>query len=253
MFDRTQLSRRRFLSNFAFASGAVATGVGSWVIPAPWANAAEAPIKVGIATDLTGPIAYAGNADANVAKMVIKEINAGGGLLGRPLELYIEDTASNESVAVGNVRKLIQRDKVDMVLGGITSSMRNAIRTRSSRAARRSTSIRSSTKAKGVHALSVLHRTDAGAAVRRVHSLADQERRQEVRAAERQLRLAAHAQRLCPQGDRGQWRRGRVRGILSARPGRLLLDRQPHHLQQGRRRLQHRHPAGRRPVLQAAL
>ena len=47
-------------------------------------------------------------------------------LLGRPLELFIEDTASNESVAVGNVRKLIQRDKVDLVLGGITSSMRNA-------------------------------------------------------------------------------------------------------------------------------
>ena len=42
--------------------------------------------------------------------------------------LFIEDTASNESVAVGNVRKLIQRDKVDLVLGGITSSMRNAIK-----------------------------------------------------------------------------------------------------------------------------
>ncbi len=39
-------------------------------------------------TDLTGPIGYAGNADANVAKMVIKEINDAGGLLGRPLELY---------------------------------------------------------------------------------------------------------------------------------------------------------------------
>ena len=60
--------------------------------------------------------------------MVIKEINDAGGLLGRPLELFIEDTASNESVAVGNVRKLIQRDKVDLVLGGITSSMRNAIK-----------------------------------------------------------------------------------------------------------------------------
>ena len=143
------LTRRRFLSNFAFTAGAVATGVGSWVIPAPWANAAEGPIKVGIATDLTGPIAYAGNADANVAKMVIKEINDGGGLLGRPLELYIEDTASNESVAVGNVRKLIQRDKVDMVLGGITSldAQRDQGPDRQ-RAARRSTSIRSSTKAR---------------------------------------------------------------------------------------------------------
>ena len=93
-----------------------------------WANAAEGPIKVGIATDLTGPIGYAGNADANVARMVVKEINDAGGLLGRPIELLIEDTASNKSVAVGNVRKLIQRDKVDMVLGGITSSMRNAIK-----------------------------------------------------------------------------------------------------------------------------
>src|SRR6476661_2629197 len=126
--DRSHLNRRRFLSNFAFASTAIATGVGSWVVRPDWANAAADPIKVGIATDLTGPIGYAGNADANVAKMVIKEINDAGGLLGRPLELFIEDTASNESVAVGNVRKLIQRDKVDVVLGGITSSMRNAIK-----------------------------------------------------------------------------------------------------------------------------
>src|ERR1700751_5181648 len=126
--DRSNLSRRRFLSNFAFATGAVATGVGSWVIRPDWANAASDPIKVGIATDLTGPIGYAGNADAKVAKMVVKSINDAGGLLGRPLELFIEDTASNESVAVGNVRKLIQRDKVDLVLGGVTSSMRNAIK-----------------------------------------------------------------------------------------------------------------------------
>jgi len=126
--DQGNLNRRRFLGGFAFASGAIATGAGSWVLRPEWANAAEGPIKVGIATDLTGPIGYAGNADANVAKMVIKELNDAGGLLGRPLELFIEDTASNESVAVGNVRKLIQRDKVDMVLGGITSSMRNAIK-----------------------------------------------------------------------------------------------------------------------------
>lgn len=126
--ERMNLTRRRFISNLAFASSAVATGVGSWVVPADWANAAEGPVKVGIATDLTGPIAFAGVANANVAKMVIKEINEAGGILGRPIDLYIEDTASNESIAVGNVRKLIQRDKVDLVLGGVTSSMRNAIK-----------------------------------------------------------------------------------------------------------------------------
>jgi ABC-type branched-subunit amino acid transport system substrate-binding protein len=124
----TRLSRRRLLGNIALGGTAIATGAASWVVRPDWANAAAGPIKVGIATDLTGPIAYAGTADANVARMVIKDINDAGGLLGRPLELLIEDTASNESVAVGNVRKLIQRDKVDMVLGGITSSMRNAIK-----------------------------------------------------------------------------------------------------------------------------
>ncbi|MGA2344039.1 MAG: ABC transporter substrate-binding protein [Steroidobacteraceae bacterium] len=127
MFNN-KLSRRRFLGNFAFASAAIATGTGSWVIRPDWANAAEGPIKLGIATDLTGSLGYAGKADANVARMVVKEINDAGGLLGRPIELLIEDTATNESVAVGNVRKLIQRDKVDMVLGAITSSMRNAIK-----------------------------------------------------------------------------------------------------------------------------
>jgi branched-chain amino acid transport system substrate-binding protein len=60
--------------------------------------------------------------------MVMKDINDAGGILGRPIALFIADTASNESVAVANVRRLIQRDKVAVVLGGITSSMRNAIK-----------------------------------------------------------------------------------------------------------------------------
>jgi ABC-type branched-subunit amino acid transport system substrate-binding protein len=122
-----RINRRRFLQSAAWAGGAIATGIGSWVIRPKWASAAG-PIKVGIATDLTGAIGYLGNSNANVAKMVVKDINNAGGILGQPIELFIEDTASNESVAVANVRKLIQRDKVDVVLGGITSSMRNAIK-----------------------------------------------------------------------------------------------------------------------------
>jgi branched-chain amino acid transport system substrate-binding protein len=127
MAGREAVSRRRFLGSAAWMAGAVAAGAGSWVLRPEWGHAAT-PIKVGIATDLTGAIGYAGNANANVAKMVVKEINDRGGLLGRPLELFIEDTASNESVAVANVRKLVQRDRVDVVFGGITSSMRNAIK-----------------------------------------------------------------------------------------------------------------------------
>ena len=124
---QAMLNRRRFMQSAAWTAGAVALSADTWVIRPSWA-AKAGPIKVGIGTDLTGAIGYAGNADANVAKMIVKDLNAKGGLLGRPIELYIEDTASNESIAVPNVRKLIQRDHVDVVLGGITSSMRNAIK-----------------------------------------------------------------------------------------------------------------------------
>jgi len=120
------LSRRSLLTGAAWAAGAVSLGRGSFVVPPAWGQ--SNPIKVGIATDLTGPIGFAGKANANVATMVVNEINAKGGVLGRSLQLIIEDTASNESVAVNNVRKLIQRDRVDVVFGGITSSMRNAIK-----------------------------------------------------------------------------------------------------------------------------
>src|ERR1700693_361550 len=105
------INRRRLLQSAAWAGGAIATG--SWVIRPGWASAAG-PIKVGVATDLTGAAGYAGNADAHGAKMVVKDINNAGGILGRPVELFIEDTASNESIAVGNVRKLVQRDQVDV-------------------------------------------------------------------------------------------------------------------------------------------
>jgi len=124
----SEMSRRQLLHSAAWMSGAVATGVSSWVLQPPWANAAAPSIKVGIATDLTGAIAYAGNANVNTARMVVKDINDAGGILGRPIALFVADTASNESVAVANVRRLIQRDQVDVVLGGITSSMRNAIK-----------------------------------------------------------------------------------------------------------------------------
>ena len=127
--DKTggRLSRRRLLQSAAWMAGAVATGVGSWVFPAKWSHAAG-PIKVGIATDLTGPISFGGIPCSRIAKLAIDQINAGGGVLGRPLEMYLEDTASNEQIAVGVVRKLVQRNRVDVDLGGITSSMRNAIK-----------------------------------------------------------------------------------------------------------------------------
>jgi len=88
----------------------------------------ESSIKVGVIADQTGPLSFIGIANANVAKMVINEINAKGGLLGRQLDLCLEDSATIDSVAEAKAAKLVQHDNVDVIFGGIYSSTRQAIK-----------------------------------------------------------------------------------------------------------------------------
>ena len=88
----------------------------------------DASIKVGLIADQTGPLAPLGQANANVARMVVDDINAGGGLLARPIDLIIEDGATVDSVAAAKARKLVGQDRVDVILGGIYSSTRQAIK-----------------------------------------------------------------------------------------------------------------------------
>ena len=88
----------------------------------------EQVIKVGVIADQTGPLSFIGIANANVAKMVINDINAKGGLLGRQIGLYLEDSATIDSVAEAKATKLVQHDNVDVIFGGIYSSTRQAIK-----------------------------------------------------------------------------------------------------------------------------
>lgn len=85
-------------------------------------------IRVGVIAEQTGALSFAGIANANVTKMVIDDINANGGLLGRHLDLYLEDGATTDSVAAVSAAKLVQQDRVDVLLGGIYSSTRQAIK-----------------------------------------------------------------------------------------------------------------------------
>jgi ABC-type branched-subunit amino acid transport system substrate-binding protein len=85
-------------------------------------------IKVGVITDQTGPLSFMGIADANVAKMVIDDINATGGLLGRQIDLYLEDSETTDGAAAAKAAKLVQHDHVDVIFGGIYSSTRQAIK-----------------------------------------------------------------------------------------------------------------------------
>lgn len=88
----------------------------------------QAPIKIGILLDLTGPLASAGVPMLYAARATIDQLNAEGGVLGRRIEAVVEDSATNEGVGITKARKLVINDKVAAVFGGITSSMRNAIK-----------------------------------------------------------------------------------------------------------------------------
>src|SRR5215471_14710834 len=88
----------------------------------------EPAIRVGVIADQTGPLSFIGIANANVAKMVIDDINAQGGLLGRQIDLHLEDSATIDSVAEAKATKLVQHDNVDVIFGGIYSSTWQAIK-----------------------------------------------------------------------------------------------------------------------------
>jgi branched-chain amino acid transport system substrate-binding protein len=85
-------------------------------------------IKVGVVTDQTGPLSVMGIANANTARMVVDDINAQGGVLGRQIELVLEDSATTDSVPEAKAAKLVEQDRVDVILGGIYSSARQAIK-----------------------------------------------------------------------------------------------------------------------------
>ena len=73
------------------------------------AVADHGPIRVGLIAELTGPLSFAGTANANVARMVIGDINAKGGLLGRRLELLVEDGATDDATATACAERLVRR------------------------------------------------------------------------------------------------------------------------------------------------
>jgi branched-chain amino acid transport system substrate-binding protein len=92
------------------------------------AHAGGRSIKVGVIADQTGPLSVMGLANANVARMVVGDLNAKGGLLGRHVELCLEDSETNDDVAAARAAKLVEHDCVDVVFGGIYSSTRQAIK-----------------------------------------------------------------------------------------------------------------------------
>lgn len=89
--------------------------------------AAQEPIRIGVTQPLTGAFAASGNYVAQGAKIAEDAINAQGGVLGRKIQLVIEDNKSNPTEAAATVEKLISRDKVPVLMGAWSSTLTLAV------------------------------------------------------------------------------------------------------------------------------
>ena len=90
----------------------------------PWLSAVAAePIKVGFSMALTGGLAVNGKQCLLALQIWRDDVNAKGGLLGRPVELVYYDDQSNPSNVPGIYTKLIDVDKVDLVVGPYATNM----------------------------------------------------------------------------------------------------------------------------------
>lgn len=96
-----------------------------WIAGA--AAQAQEPVRIGVVQPLTGPVAYDGNIYVNTVKMIVDGMNAKGGVLGRQIQLVVEDGACNPAQSVNAAEKLAVRDKVVAILGAFCSTSTAAV------------------------------------------------------------------------------------------------------------------------------
>jgi branched-chain amino acid transport system substrate-binding protein len=107
---------------------ALSTMVAALYLPAGAVHAAD-PIKIGFGMQLTGPLAGNGKAALLGAQIWADEVNKAGGLLGRQVELIAYDDQSNPGLVPGIYSKLLDVDKVDLLLSNNTNQTAPAMPT----------------------------------------------------------------------------------------------------------------------------
>lgn len=84
-----------------------------------WAQGAD--IKIGSVLSITGPAAFLGEPELKTLQMEIERLNAAGGVLGRKLTLVHYDDGGEAGKANGFAKRLLDSDKVDLLIGGTTT------------------------------------------------------------------------------------------------------------------------------------
>ena len=114
---KIKITRRRLVQTGALAAGS------AFFSPAVLTFAqGESPIKIGMHDPFTGTYAAEGESEKRGALMALAEVNAKGGINGRKVELVTEDDAANAGLAAQKALKLIDQDKVDLLMGAVSSA-----------------------------------------------------------------------------------------------------------------------------------
>ncbi len=118
---KTTMNRRAFTRTALFSVvGALTTSA------MPSLVRATTPLKIGLLAPLSGPLTRVGETNRNCAQLAVDEINAAGGLLGRLLQLSVEDTQMSTAVTLQKARQLLMRDEVAVLTGMVLPSEREA-------------------------------------------------------------------------------------------------------------------------------
>lgn len=91
------------------------------------APAAAQDIKIGVAGPITGPLAFLGQHIKWGGELAVDEINRKGGVLGRKLVFLMQDSACRPADGVASAEKLLNQDRVDVMLGDVCSGSTMAI------------------------------------------------------------------------------------------------------------------------------
>jgi len=111
-------------SGRAFATALIAGAFWFGLVPLV---TAQPPIRIGASLSQTGPYAAAGQNELRGYRLCVKHANEKGGVLGRRIELIVEDDQSKAPTAVAIYEKLITQGKVDAILGPYNSSIVEAV------------------------------------------------------------------------------------------------------------------------------
>ena len=104
------ITRRQF-------QGGVLAGLTAALLPRLEARAAGEPYKIGSIFSYTGPAAFLGDRMKRSVELYVEEANKKGGIQGHPIELFMYDAGSESSKAVLAAKRLIEQDRVDVIVG----------------------------------------------------------------------------------------------------------------------------------------